>query len=162
MEERKTFLEYAGQTLIIFGFSIIFLMVISQLVGEEVQQISSMFQLGDEGLSIGTMSQFLLASVVNTILRYLFFSGRLIKTMNLVLRVTVMFFVVAAEVVLFTFLFDWFPMDQWIPWASFAVCFTITFACSLFITIYQTGRENKKLEQALAELREKWEEERHE
>ena len=75
MEERKTVFDYIGQILMIFGFTILILLVFSLLFGESAKGYSDLFSFGKEGIGVGTMIQFLLASIATVTLRMLFFYG---------------------------------------------------------------------------------------
>ena len=72
MEERKTVFDYMGQILMIFGFTILMLLVFSLLFGESAKGYSDLFSFGKEGIGVDTMIQFLLASIATVTLRMLF------------------------------------------------------------------------------------------
>ena len=61
MEERKTVFDYMGQILMIFGFTILMLLVFSLLFGESAKGYSDLFSFGKEGIGVDTMIQFLAA-----------------------------------------------------------------------------------------------------
>ena len=72
MEEQKTIFDYLGQVMITFGFSVAVMNVLCLLVGEEAREVSTIYSLGKEGLSVATMLQFLVVAVCITGLRVLF------------------------------------------------------------------------------------------
>ena len=69
MEEQKTIFDYLGQVMITFGFSVAVMNVLCLLVGEEAREISTIYSLGKEGLSVATMLQFLVVACVCFFLR---------------------------------------------------------------------------------------------
>jgi hypothetical protein len=68
------------------------------LVGEKSESVSTVFSLGDDGISTATLLQFLLSSVLITFLRSLFFTGRVIRNMSLARRTALMFLSVSAVI----------------------------------------------------------------
>ena len=78
MEDRKTILDYIGQVFITFGFSIVALNLFCVFIGGQAKEVSSIYSMGKEGLSVATMMQFLGVSVCITGLRFLFFTDRII------------------------------------------------------------------------------------
>lgn len=75
MEERKTLFDYMGQVFMIFGITMLILSFLDLIFGENAKEYSTMFSLGKEGIGVGTIFQFLLASVITVTLRALFFYG---------------------------------------------------------------------------------------
>ena len=69
MEERKTVFDLIGQIFIVFGFQVICMMVFGVIFGEDAKAYSSMFALGDEGIAISTLMQYLLMAGIITIIR---------------------------------------------------------------------------------------------
>lgn len=149
MEERKTIFDYLGQVFTIFGFSILVLIVMCTMVGEDAKGYSTLFDLGAEGLTIATMLQFLLAAVTNTLLRILFFTDIVIKKMSLAVRTGCMFGSVIFSILIFNMLFGWFPISDWLAWLSFFVCFGVCTITATRISIVKEKLENRKLEEAL-------------
>lgn len=153
MEERKTIFDYVGTIFSTFGFSVVVLNVFCLLFGEQAQDFSSIFSMGKEGLSTETMMQFLGAAVLMVFLRFLFFTDRIIKNMSVVLRTLCMVLTAIGIVVIFTLHFGWFPVDQWLPWFMFFLSFGICFLVSSLIAVLKEKSENKKMEEALARLK---------
>lgn len=158
MEEKQNVFDFCIHVLCMFGFTMIFLMVFSLLVGEETKEISSMFALGKEGVSVYTMAQFLLISAIITGLRYFFFH-LLPKAMPDILRIILMLMSIVATIAIFAHLFNWFPIDEWKPWVAFFICFAICFIVSMAVMMLKVSMENKKMEEGLAKLKKQWEEE---
>lgn len=153
MEERKTIFDYIEQVFSIFGFSVIILNIFSRMFGEDAREISSLFSMGKEGLSGAVMLQFFSVAVWIVFLRFLFFTDIVIKSMRIVLRTLGMVLSVLVVIVVYIFAFDWFPANDWVPWAMFFACFGICFAISLFITALREKTENRKMEDALKKLK---------
>lgn len=154
MDDRKTFVDYAGQVFITYGFSIVALNLFCILVGEYAQDVSSIYSLGKEGLSTATMMQFLVVSICITGLRALFFTDRIIKHMSITLRTVCMLISIIVLIVLCAAVFGWFPVDMWQAWTGFFVTFTLCFAGSMLITRLKEKTENRKMEEALRRLKE--------
>lgn len=155
MEERKTIVDYMEQVMKIFGFTIITLNVFCLLFGESAEDFSSIFSLGKEGLSIATMMQFLLLAVWIVFMRFLFFTDIVIKNMRVVFRAGCMIISILAVMIACVPAFDWFPVDDWLPWMMFLISFGICFVISLVITSLKERIENKKMEEALERLKRK-------
>lgn len=154
MEDRKTILDYIGQVFITFGFSIVALNLFCVLVGGQAQEVSSIYSMGKEGLSVATMMQFLGVSVCITGLRFLFFTDRIIRQMSLTLRTVCMLMSIIVMIVLCASVFGWFPVDMWQSWAGFLITFALCFAGSMYITHLKEKTENRKMEEALRKLKE--------
>lgn len=155
MGDRKTILDYAGQALITYGFSIVALNLICIFVGENAQDVSSIYSMGKEGLSTATMFQFLGVSICITGLRTLFFTDRIIKQMSITVRTICMLLSIILLIVLCAAAFHWFPIDMWQAWTGFFVTFTFCFGCSMLVTRLKEKTENRKMEEALQRLKEK-------
>ncbi len=152
MEDRKTIFDYMGQILQVFGFSILLLTVFSILFGAAAQGYSTIFSLGEKGLAVSTMLEFLLASVGTVSLRFVFFTDTFIKNMTIILRTVSM---VLSEILMITVLicsFGWFPGDEWLPWLMFFLSFGICFVLSVALTLFKERIENKRMQEALERL----------
>lgn len=154
MEDRKTLFDYAGQVFIIFGFSIVVLNLFCTLVGEYAQDVSSIYSMGKEGLSTATMMQFLGVSVCITGLRFLFFTDKVIREMSITVRTVSMLLSIIGLIVVCAFMFEWFPVDMWQPWAGFLITFALCFTGSMCVTRMKEKTENRKMEEALQRLKE--------
>lgn len=153
MEERKTIFDYMAQVLIIFGMTICILNVFCLLFGEDAKEYSTMFSLGKEGLSIPVMMQFLLVSVCTVANRFLFFTETVIKKMTVPVRTICMLIVEVALIAVFIVTCGWFPVDMWLPWVMFLICFGICFVISVAVTGIKTRVENQRMKEALERLK---------
>ena len=150
MEERKTVIDYIGQVFITFGFSIAVLNIFCLVFGEDAKELSSMFSMGKEGLSVATMMQYFAAAVLSVLIRFLFFTDVVIKNMSVVKRTFWMLVLEIAMIVLFIWRFDWFPVDVWPAWLAFFISFGLCFGGGVAVTGLKEKMENKKMEEALA------------
>lgn len=155
MEERKTIFDYIGQVFMIFGFTMLILVVFCLLFGESARGYSTMFSFGKEGIGVETMLQFLLASVFTVTLRWLFFTDTLIKDISVVFRAVWMVLSEVLVIIVLILIFGWFPADEWLPWVMFFLSFALCFAVSVAVTVFMERMENKRMEEALKRLREK-------
>lgn len=154
MEDRKTFLDYAGQVLITYGFSIVALNLFCILVGEYARDVSSIYSMGKEGLSTATMVQFFGVSVCITGLRFLFFTDKIIRQMSITLRTVCMLLSIIVLILMCAAVFGWFPVDMWQAWTGFFITFALCFVGSMLTTRLKEKTENRKMEEALRRLKE--------
>lgn len=155
MEERKTFFDYLMHTFTTFGITMIILNALCLTVGEDAAGYSSIFQLGRQGIACSTTLQFLATSTLITGIRYVFFTDRLIKRMSVTLRTICMVLTVIALVGTFSFLFSWFPVNEWLPWLCFLASFAVCFVIGTLVSLLKEKAENKALAEALARMKEK-------
>lgn len=123
MEERKNIFDYLGEVFCIFGITVTILCVFCILFGEDAREMSTLFQMGREGLAVVTMGQFFIVSVLTTTVRVLFFTDILIKHLSVAFRTAGMMVSTVLIVILFSFLCGWFPINMWQPWVMFGLCF---------------------------------------
>ncbi len=154
MEREKTIFDYIGQVFVIFGGTIVILNVFCLLFGESAQNFSTMFSMGSDGLSVATMMQFLLVSILITLWRFLFFTDKILKNLSLVIRTTGMFASVVITIVVFVVLFGWFPIGFWQAWLGFFLSFVISVAVSIGVSVLKEKAEDEKMAKALARLKE--------
>lgn len=155
MEGRKTIFDYLGQVFITFGFSIVMLNLFCVLVGEDAREVSTIFTMGNKGLTVATMAQFFAVSVCITALQAVFFTDRFIREMSVTLRTVCMLTSVVSVILAGTFMFGWFPVNQWQSWAGFFLSFGVCFAGSLCLMTLKERTENRKMEEALRKLQER-------
>lgn len=154
MREKKNILDYMAQTMIGFGASMLALTCFCCLAGEEAQGYSSMFALGKEGIPLNTVLQFLLNSVCITVIRFLFFSDRVIRKVSIAKRTIGMLAVVIVLIGVFAYLFGWFPVNDPKCWGCFLICFGVCFVVSGALSILKESMDNKQLEEGLRHLKE--------
>lgn len=154
MKKNNNIFDFAGQILMIYGFTIVGLNIFCILFGESAKEFSTIFEFGSKGLSRATMLQFLFVAVITVILRFIFFTDVLIKKASIGIRTAGMFFFVILIMILFVCMFGWFPVDMWQPWVCFFISFGISAGVSTAVCILKEQLENKKMEEALQRLKE--------
>lgn len=159
MEEKKTIFNFMGSVFCMYGISMALMIVFCHLFGEAAQEISNLFRLGKEGLPIEVMLQFLTVSFLITGIQYLIFSENMFHGWSVQVRTVAMILAVVTIMAVFICLFGWFPVRMWEPWAMFLLCFGGSFGISMVLMRWKTRLENRKLEEGLARMKEKWEEE---
>ena len=119
MEEKKTIFGYLAQVMFIFGFSMLILNIFCLAFGNSAKEISVIFELGNQGIPVKIVFQFLAVSALIAGARILFFTDLIIKKMPIWLRTICMLIVVVVVIASFIILFHWFPVNSWQPWVMF-------------------------------------------
>lgn len=153
MKRENTIYDFVGQVFMIFGFTIACMNVFCILFGESAKEFSSMYALGGQGLTVATMMQLLILSVLIVALRYFFFTDLVLKKASTCARTLGMFTAIICVIVNFVFGFGWFPVDMWQPWVMFILCFIICAGSSAIVSVFKERTENRKLEEALERLK---------
>lgn len=154
MDKRFTIFGFLGQVFMIYGITTGLLNIFCMLFGNIAADYSSMFSLAGSGISVATSLQFLAAVTIVIVLRSIFMTDLLIKNMPLAARITTMFASVFAVILIFVFIFGWFPANDPIAWIMFVVCFIVSCAVSVAISTAAERQENKKLDEALKKIKE--------
>lgn len=155
MEEKRTIFDYLSQLLIVFGFTILVMNIFCLMFGDSAKDYSAMFELGNRGIPVEIVFQFLVESGLIVGLRFLFFTDIFIRKMPLWLRTIGMLLSVVCVITVFIILFDWFPVNMWQPWVMFFACFGISFLGSCFVMMIKEKIENNKMSEALQRLKSK-------
>lgn len=159
MEGRKSILDYIGQVFIIYGFTMLCMLCFALLFGESAKEFSDFLALGRGGVSTEIMAQFLLLSILVVLWQFFFANERVLKFLSVRAKSIAMVLSVFVTVILFIFIFKWFPIAMWQPWAMFFGCFAICVIGSTFLSIVKNNMENRKLEEGLSRLKGQWKEE---
>lgn len=154
MDNNKTLFDYIRSVFVTFGATIGIMNIFCLLFGAGAKEYSAMFSLGSGGLSIATMSQFFLISVISVALRYLFFSDRILKKRSRGLRIVLTYLSVFLAIVVSVIVFDWFPIGEWQPWLGFLLCFGFSITISTIVAIRRERSENARMEIALKRYKE--------
>lgn len=154
MDKKNGLLDYLSQVFMNFGITVVILNVFCMIFGEEAQTMSTLFQLGKDGLAVATMMQFLLIISVIDGLRVLLMTDLLIKKMSLALRIVAMFTSVFGITTAGVIVFGWFPVEDVVAWIMFVGCFVVSCAISTGISIIAEKQENRKFEEALKRFKE--------
>ena len=153
MNRKETVFNYLAQIFLIYGFTVLTLNIFCVLFGESAREFSTIFALGRQGLSVATMFQFFALSVLIATLRFVIFSDGLIRRVSIVIRTIAMFTMVILIMVVFIYLFGWFPIHMWQPWVMFFLCFGISAVVSACLSIWKEKLENQVMEDALERLK---------
>lgn len=154
MDNNFSVLKYLSQVFTIYGITSGLLNIFCILFGTSAYGFSTIFSLGNSGVSVATNFQFLLAVSLIVGLKFIFMTDILIKKMSLPARIIVMFAGAFATIIAFIFAFGWFPADMPIAWIMFIVCFIISCAVSTLISVLAEKQENRRLEEALKRYKE--------
>jgi hypothetical protein len=145
MEQKNKKSNYfITQVLILFAVNILMLIVFLCIFGDRAKNLSSIYQLGSQGLAVSTMLQFLLSSVVIISLQHLFFSEKISKKMTALWRTILFLFSILAFMVLFIIIFDWFPLNNLYAWLGFLTCFVGGFVIGTSTMIIKTKLDNRR------------------
>lgn len=158
MEERRTFLGYLAQVMVVYGFSMLVMNLFCLAIGDLAKGFSTMFSLGAAGVPVGISLQYLAVSALIVGIRFIFFTDALIRKMPVWLRTIGMLACVLVVIVIFVLAFGWFPVDSWQPWVMFFLCFGISFLGSYLVMAIKEKSENRRMEEALRHLKEREEE----
>ncbi len=153
MKRCETVFDYLKQIFGIYGVTVLGLHFFCLIFGENVKEFSTLFALGNQGLSTVTMQQFFLLSTIIATLRFILFSDGLIRKVPISIRTITMFSLVFLCMIFFIYWFGWFPIDMWQPWVIFFVCFGISAGISTMLTTWKERLENKAMEEALQRLK---------
>ena len=154
-EDRKSVFGYIAQLLATFGAMVIIFIVFGLCIGTTTEGYSTLFELGNRGLTMGTLLQLLFLAVLVTIAQVVFLTDALIKNMNMIARNLLFIIAIFVSIVVFAVSFGWFPVDDLAAWAGFLVSFSLSMAASLFVTRFIEKSENKKMQEALDKYMEK-------
>lgn len=149
MDEKKTFFNYISHAFAIYGIIVVIFMVFSLIIGESTEGYSTLFLLGDKGLTIATLFELLLLSVIITVFQAIFLTDKWIKNMAIVLRHVLFFLGVMITTIIMALAFSWLPVNDIKSWIYFFICFIISCILSVAITRVKECTENKKMQEAL-------------
>ena len=149
MNQKNSIFGFLNHVLVIFGITVVCLMVFVALFGEEAEGVSTIFGLGDQGITISTLLQYLLLSVLITALRLLYFTDKFMKKASIALRTVLMFVSIIIAIAVFAAVFGWFPVHMWQAWLAFFVCFAVSAGISTAVSVIKEKSDNEKLQAAL-------------
>lgn len=155
MEEKKTIFDYISQIFATYGMIVAIFIIFSLVLGNKAMKYSSLFVLGNAGLSAATLGQLLLLAVIISLGQILFLTDRVVKNMSLLLRHIIFFLMVMVVIAGFAVVFRWFPVTDMKAWIGFFLSFGVCTAVSVVISRLKEKAENKKMEAALDKYKEK-------
>ena len=149
MKQKNTILNFLNQVFVIFGGTVLCLMMFVFLFGEVAKNVSTIFELGSEGIAVSTLCQYLLLAVIITSLQWLFFTDRFIKRVSIAIRTVSMFVSIILVIAVSAAVFGWFPIHMWQAWLAFFICFAISAGISIAVSVLKERTDNAKLQEAL-------------
>ncbi len=153
MIKKNTIFDFMINVMVVFAISIISICLFTFLFGKEAVEVSSIFALEEKGIPLSTVVQFLVLAFIITMMRWIFFTDKIIKTLSLTLRIISMFVMVIIMIGVFAAIFQWFPVNMVKPWIMFFICFVICATASVIISSLKEKKENEKLQEALELLK---------
>lgn len=153
MEQKKTIFHYIGQVFTTYGIIISIFLVFTSLIGESASEFSTLYSLGNKGLSMETLTQLLLLSMVTTVAQVVFLTDQWVKTMTMFVRNLLFFGTMCVILICFIFIFSWFPVNNGKAWICFLLSFLVCTGISVGISKWEEHIENKKMEQALKKMK---------
>lgn len=154
MDKKKGILWYFSQVFMLYGIIILFLCTFCKCFGEEGAAISTIFALGDKGLSVSTMFEFFLAIAIIVLLRFVFMTDIIIKKLPLVFRNIALLTGGLLVSVGCIFAFGWFQAEDGKAWVMFFVSFSLSCGISTLVSAIAEKQENRRLEEALKRFKE--------
>lgn len=151
--------KYISQVLIVFAVTVLFITIIGIFFGEDVKEYSTMYGLGNEGISFNTILQVLLSSIVVSLINRIFFSEKFFANMMTLWKTILMITCILATIVIFVICFEWFPINMPEAWIGFFVSFGGFFLVSTAIAVTKTSIEAKKYDELLENYKKRHKEE---
>lgn len=158
MKKQETIFDFLGKVFLLFGITVLILLIISQVLGNDAKAYSVMFSLGSEGLTTAILLQFLSISLIISGLNVIFFTDKWIKTRSNVLRTMGQLVSIVIVMSFFIYIFNWFPMNSLEPWLMFFGMFFVSFGSSVGIIFWNEKLENKQMEEGLNRVKAQLEE----
>lgn len=153
MIKKNSIFDFMTNVMVVFAISIISICLFTFLFGKGAEGVSTIFALGEKGIPLSTIVQFLVMAFMITMLRWIFFTDKFIKTLSITFRIILMFIMVIILIAVFAAIFQWFPVNMVMPWIMFFICFAICATVSVIILSLKEKRENEKLQEALEVLK---------
>jgi len=147
--ENKIIFKYGfiNQILIIFSTGILFLTIVGGFIGDSAKKTSTMFSLGNEGLSFSVILQFLAVAVMIAALKEFIYLGKSLKNMMTLWKTVIFLFSIIVIITGFIITFGWFPVNNVEGWIGFFLSFGICFVISTLSMVIKTKLESRKYEE---------------
>ena len=153
MIKKDTIFDFMTNVMIIFGVSVMCILLFTFLFGEDAKEVSTIFALGNQGVTLTTLLQFFASSFLITVLEWMFFTDKIFKKMSLTVRFILTFISIVILIAVFATIFRWFPVNMVLPWVMFLGCFAICATVSVVLSVLKEKRDNAKLQNALELLK---------
>ena len=164
MEEQKGFAQIFMQiTIITFAYAIIVISITGWFFGEEAQERSALFALGNAGLSFQSIMQIFILTVIIGLISAMLISDIIFKKTMLLWRYIFIWFSCLVASGIFAVVFRWLPLDLMEGWIIFIIFHTVFFFVGAFGLALKAKLEEKRYNKLLSEyrIRHGLEEERH-
>lgn len=153
MIKKDTIFDFMTNVMMIFGVSVMCLLLFTFLFGEDAKAVSTIFALGNKGIALQTLLQFFVSSFLITVLEWMFFTDKIFKKMSLTVRFILTFISIVILIAVFATIFRWFPVNMVLPWVMFLICFAVCATVSVVLSVLKEKRDNAKLQNALELLK---------
>lgn len=153
MIKKDTIFDFMTNVMMIFGVSVMCLLLFTFIFGEDAKAVSTIFALGNKGIALQTLLQFFISSFLITVLEWMFFTDKIFKKMSLTVRFILTFFSIVILIAVFATIFRWFPVNMVLPWVMFLICFAVCATVSVVLSVLKEKRDNAKLQNALELLK---------
>lgn len=153
MIKKNTIFDFMINVMVIFAIAVISICIFTFLFGKDAKEVSSIFALGEKGIPLSTMIQFLVMAIFITVFKWVLFTDKLAKTFSITFRVIVMFIMIIIMIAVFAAIFQWFPVNMVKPWIMFFLCFAMCATVSVIISSLKEKKDNEKLQEALELLK---------
>ena len=153
MIKKDTIFDFMTNVMMIFGVSVMCLLLFTFLFGEDAKAVSTIFALGNKGIALQTLLQFFVSSFLITVLEWMFFTDKIFKKMSLTVRFVLTFISIVILIAVFATIFRWFPVNMVLPWVMFLICFAVCATVSVVLSVLKEKRDNAKLQNALELLK---------
>ena len=152
MDEKKSITkEFLQLVTTVFTYAVLAMSILGWLIGDTAQEITTVFIIGNEGLSHQTIFALILFSAINSGLALLI--SRVFKNLMLLWQLIITMFVCLVTTGVLLISFRWLPLDSWTSWVEFAVGFVGLFIIASAILIIKTKLEDRRYEKLLSEYK---------
>ena len=149
---KKRFVLFIEKLLSTFAVIILVFMILTLFIGNGAKEKSSLFRLGNQGLSLSTLVQLFALSFAVCLLNVIFLTDTFLKNMGIVLRYVLFFILTMAVLASFSLIFHWIP-NEIKYWLGVLACFLVSTITSIFVSRLLSKREDEKLNSALKAIK---------
>ena len=147
--EKENVFGFLIKVCVTYTVSMVSMVVLALTVGELAKPVSSMFQLGSQGISLVIMTEFFILSVIITGIRVVLSSGNIFKKIPDYLRTVLVVFSAGIVMAVAIICFGWFPVSMWQAWVAFLLCYALCILLSVGVMLIKNKVDNKNYEEGL-------------
>ena len=151
VRENKGFFQFVNGILTTYGFMVMVFIPFVLVFGESARGFSSFFSFGGIALNISTLIELLILAVVINICSSILFTDKWIRNMPIVVRSILFFTIITLTIVIFVYLFHWFPINYVEAWIGFFLSFGISSTLGVIVSRLKEKSENERMNKALEE-----------